>query len=206
MKKSITPSIVEGRVEAPASKSMTQRCVAGALLAKGRSRILNPSTCDDALAAIRIARSLGAEIFESPGRLDVKGGFQPVTDELDCGESGLCLRLFSPIAGLARSTIRIDGHGSLKRRPVGMIEKPLTALGAQCTTANGYPPVSVRGPLPRRRGRGRRFDQLPVRLRAPDGPARGREAERRTGHGAQEPSLRRPDHPRPRSVRGLDRQ
>jgi 3-phosphoshikimate 1-carboxyvinyltransferase len=147
MKKSITPSRVEGRVQAPPSKSMTQRAIAAALLVEGRSEVRNPSSCEDAQAASRIAEGLGAEITRRPGVLSIKGGFQPATGELDCGESGLCLRLFSPIAALASSAIRLDGRGSLKGRPVGMMEKPLTELGVRCSTVNGFPPVSVEGPL-----------------------------------------------------------
>jgi len=147
MKKSIKPSRVEGCIEAPPSKSMTQRAIAAALLAAGQSEIRNPSSCEDAVAAVRVAEGLGAEIQRRPGRLSVQGGFKPKSARLDCGESGLCLRLFSPIAALASSSLRLDGRGSLKRRPVGMMEKPLAELGVLCSTAAGFPPVSVRGPI-----------------------------------------------------------
>jgi 5-enolpyruvylshikimate-3-phosphate synthase len=41
---------------------MTQRIIAGAILAEGQSLILNPSYCDDSLAAMSIAVSLGARV------------------------------------------------------------------------------------------------------------------------------------------------
>ena len=53
---------IDGVVTAPPSKSMMQRAVAAALLAEGVSEIINPSYCDDSLAALRIAEAAGAEV------------------------------------------------------------------------------------------------------------------------------------------------
>lgn len=67
--------------------------------------------------------------------------------DLDCGESGLCMRMFSPIAALLDRDVRLLGRGSLARRPMRMIEGPLEALGAACRTADGFAPIAIRGPL-----------------------------------------------------------
>jgi len=50
---------IEGALEAPSSKSMMIRAVAAALLSNGKSIILCPSYCDDALAAMECAKALG---------------------------------------------------------------------------------------------------------------------------------------------------
>ncbi len=148
MRKSVHPSSVEGSVQAPPSKSVMQRATAAALLAEGRTtRILNPSFCDDALAALRVAGELGAAIRATLGEVVVQGGLAPRGRELDCGESGLCLRLFAAVAALSPQELVLTGRGSLLRRPVDMVERPLRDLGATCRTADGFPPLRVRGPL-----------------------------------------------------------
>jgi len=148
MKKSVHPSNLEGEARAPSSKSVMQRITAAALLAEGRTtRIRNPSFCDDALAALRVAGELGAVIRATLHEVLIEGGLRPCGGELDCGESGLCLRLFSAVAALWPGELTLTGEGSLLSRPVSMIEAPLRELGVSCRTANGFPPVAVRGPL-----------------------------------------------------------
>ena len=148
MRKSVHPSRVEGEVQAPPSKSVMQRFTAAALLAAGRTtRIRNPSFCDDALAALRVSRELGASVEEGSDEVVIRGGLAPTGRELDCGESGLCLRLFTPIAALSPQELVLSGLELLRRRPVGMVERPLRDLGASCRTENGFPPVRVQGPL-----------------------------------------------------------
>jgi 3-phosphoshikimate 1-carboxyvinyltransferase len=148
MKKSVHPSSLEGEARAPSSKSVMQRITAAALLAEGRkTRILNPSICDDSLAALRVAGELGAGIKATRAEVVIEGGLRPRGGQLDCGESGLCLRLFSAVAALWSGELTLTGKGSLLLRPVAMIEGPLRELGVACRTENGLPPVRVRGPL-----------------------------------------------------------
>ncbi len=148
MTRSVSPSTIDGEVRAPASKSVMQRAAAAALLAgPKRTRILNPSYADDGLAALRVIEGLGAEVEAGPSAVVVTGGLGPRTVELDCGESGLCLRLFSAIAALWPGALLLTGGPSLLARPADMIEAPLAALGAECRTKGGRPPVAVRGPL-----------------------------------------------------------
>lgn len=148
MNREIRPGRVDGSVTAPPSKSMTQRAVAAAMLAPGTSTILNPSLCDDAQAAFRAARALGARVDVDGGQVRVEGGrAAPARSVIDCGESGLCMRMFTPIAALFAGESTLTAQGSLASRPVGMVEAPLKALGATCVTANRLPPIVVRGPL-----------------------------------------------------------
>lgn len=138
---------VSGEVSAPPSKSSMQRAIAASLLAEGRSVIHNPSFCDDSVAAMTMARSLGARITEYPGKIEIEGGLAPVNSFLNCGESGLGVRMFSAIVASYPGTITIDGRGSMKQRPLKMIEEPLTSLGASVCTTNGYLPVEITGPI-----------------------------------------------------------
>lgn len=144
---SIKPSKINGTVNAPSSKSEMQRVVAAALLAEGVTTITNPSYCEDAKAALNIIQNLGAKITINKDSTEVYGGLQPKQNILNCGEAGLSLRMFSPIAALCEEEIILQGEGSLKTRPVYMLEEPLKMLGAECVTNNGFPPVKIKGPL-----------------------------------------------------------
>lgn len=143
----IAPGRVDGAIEAPPSKSMMQRAVAAACLSRGTSEILSPSFCDDGLAAMRAARGLGAAVTREEDRVLIQGGGTPSSGSLDLGESGLSMRMFAPIAALFDADLELAASGSLRERPVEMIEAPLRALGARCSTSGGKPPVKVRGPI-----------------------------------------------------------
>jgi len=147
MERSVEPSYVSGQVKAPPSKSMTQRAIAAAMLADGQSRILNPSYCDDSLAAMSIAVSLGARVDPEANKITITGSGELKERKLNCGESGLAIRMFSPVAALYDEEIVITGGGSLKKRPMNMIGDALNQLGAQCTSTDGYLPLTIKGPM-----------------------------------------------------------
>lgn len=158
MARSVAYREIAGRIRAPASKSSMQRAVACALLAtEGESLLSSPSSSADCLAALGVARALGAHVEERAGGLAIRGvrrlPASPAARSLDCGESGLCIRMFSPIAAVFEGQTQLRAQGSLRSRPVGMISAPLIELGAACETAAGLPPVTLRGPL--RGGRAR---------------------------------------------------
>jgi len=143
----IRPSEINGIISAPASKSMMLRATAMALLCQGETHIRNHSECDDALSGLRVAEALGAQIIKERDVLKIRGGRTPRTKSLDCGESGLCMRMFTPIAGLYETKLTITGTGPLLKRPMKMVEHPLKQLGAHCRTNHGFPPVHVQGPI-----------------------------------------------------------
>jgi 3-phosphoshikimate 1-carboxyvinyltransferase len=148
MRKYVASSRIEGEVQAPPSKSLMVRAVAAAVLSEGRAvSLVNPSHCDDAEAALAIAAGLGADVRRDAVRVVVEAGVRPPARILQCGESGLALRVFPAVAALGPGEFVFEGRGSLLRRPVGMIEAPLRSLGAVCETHLGYAPIRVRGPL-----------------------------------------------------------
>ncbi len=148
MERSVEPSYVSGQVKAPPSKSMTQRAIAAAMLADGQSLILNPSYCDDSLAAMSIAVSLGARVEPEADRMKITGSSGELKEKkLNCGESGLAIRMFSPVAALFDEEIIMTGSGSLKKRPMQMIGDALNQLGADCISTEGFLPLTIKGPL-----------------------------------------------------------
>jgi 3-phosphoshikimate 1-carboxyvinyltransferase len=147
MERSVEPSKVNGQLEAPPSKSMTQRAIAAAMLAEGQSIIINPSYCDDSLAAMSIAVSLGARVEPDVKEIRITGCRGLKEKKLNCGESGLAIRLFSPIAALYPEEITMVGTSSLKKRPMFMIGDALNQLGVKCISAEGFLPLTIKGPL-----------------------------------------------------------
>jgi 3-phosphoshikimate 1-carboxyvinyltransferase len=115
MERYIEPSTIEGTISAPTSKSMTQRAIAAALLADGESIILNPSYCDDSLAAMSMAVGLGARVEPQVNEMKIVGSAILKESKLNCGELGLAIRMFSPIAALYQSEITLVGANSLKK-------------------------------------------------------------------------------------------
>lgn len=145
--KSIFPASVDGSGHAPPSKSMMLRAVAIAALTAGRTRIDNPTFCDDALAALDAASALGAVIQRQDDSVSILGDAKPRVTQIDCGESGLCLRMFAAIAALSGQSHVLLARGSLLRRPLPGVEKTLQALGVHTRATDGLPPLEVRGPL-----------------------------------------------------------
>ncbi|MEI8225060.1 MAG: 3-phosphoshikimate 1-carboxyvinyltransferase [Bacteroidota bacterium] len=147
MERYVEPSGIKGQIKAPASKSMTQRSIAAALLANGQSIIHNPSYCDDSLAAMSIAVGLGARVEPKADELKINGSGVLKEPKLNCGESGLAIRMFSPIAALYPAEITMVGANSLKKRPMFMIEEALNQLGVKCTSSDGFLPLTIQGPI-----------------------------------------------------------
>lgn len=147
MERTVQPSFLSGRIKSPPSKSMAQRAIAGAMLAEGRSTIINPSYCNDSLAAMSIAVGLGARVNPGNEILTIVGAREVKEKKLNCGESGLAIRMFSPVAALFPDEITMTGSGSLKKRPMTMIGDALTQLGVRFTSDNGFLPLTIQGPL-----------------------------------------------------------
>src|SRR5687768_1495131 len=129
-----------------------QRACAAALLRKGESIIENPGHSNDDKTAIGIIKVLGAKLnrkgnefrITSPGISPAKN---PGKKKIDCGESGLSIRMFTPIAALSNEEITITGSGSLAGRPLDLFDEILPQLGAEVKLNDGKLPLVIQGPL-----------------------------------------------------------
>lgn len=124
-----------------------QRAIAISTLAQGTSHLYGYSSSNDSDAALRIAENLGATVSVDGEVVTITGDLKPKSLELNCGEAGLGIRMFTPIASLWNEKITLHGEGSLKVRPVDVLENPLRQLGVQISTNNGFVPVTVCGPM-----------------------------------------------------------
>lgn len=148
MKVTIHPSQLKGIVQAPASKSSMQRACAAALLSKGASTIYNPGHSNDDNAALEIIQKLGAVIEVDSSELRVQSqGINPNSSEINCSESGLSIRMFTPIVALSDKEITINGSGSLTARPMDFFDEILPKLGVKIKSNDGKLPMIVQGPL-----------------------------------------------------------
>ena len=110
----VHPNKLTGVQVAPASKSSMQRACAAALLHQGTTKIFNPGHSNDDLAAIDVIQKLGAIVHVEAAEILVQSkGVLPIGPDMNCGESGLGIRMFTPIAALSNHAITIQGQGSL---------------------------------------------------------------------------------------------
>lgn len=145
----IHPSAIQGNIQANASKSCMQRACAASLLHIGSTRIINPGNSFDDLAAIDIIQKLGAKVsrLEGGSMLIESQGVSPLSNTIHCGESGLSIRMFTPIAALCQQELTIDGSGSLLKRPMHFFDEIMPQLGVKAKSKNGYLPLQIQGPL-----------------------------------------------------------
>jgi 3-phosphoshikimate 1-carboxyvinyltransferase len=126
-----------------------QRACAAALVSKTKTQIFNPGTSNDDLAALRVIRGLGASVENmSDGSLLIESsGINPVNEFVNCGESGLGIRMFAPLIALSNTVMTIEGEGSLLSRPMDFFDEIFPTLGVEVKSNMGKLPLEVRGPL-----------------------------------------------------------
>jgi 3-phosphoshikimate 1-carboxyvinyltransferase len=141
---------VDGSISPPGSKSLTNRALPIAAIARGRSVLEGVLDSDDTQAMIESLRRLGADIEHQPdqNRVIVEGlGDQlPNTSaELFVGNSGTTIRFLTALLGFAGGNFRLDGIPRMRERPIGPLVSALNALGANVVAESPHdcPPVSI---------------------------------------------------------------
>jgi 3-phosphoshikimate 1-carboxyvinyltransferase len=140
---------VRARLDAPASKSVTNRALACAALAAGDSLLRDPLRSDDAEAMREAVGAMGAAVEEARGGAWlVRGtGGRPSSPAapLDARLSGTTLRFVAALATLTPAGATVGGRPGLLARPVGPLTAALRALGAGAADRDCHPPVTVAG-------------------------------------------------------------
>ena len=140
--------IRKSKIFAPASKSYLQRAMIIAALTKGRAVLRNISWCDDTLAVKGIVQQLGASVREEKRNLIIESNGLNIRKNSFCvGESGLAVRMLSPILALSDKEVILKGKGSLLNRPVSIIADALEQLGVRIETVNNFLPIKILGPV-----------------------------------------------------------
>ena len=152
----VHPSKLSGSQIAPASKSSMQRACAAALIHIGKTIINNPGHSNDDLAALDVIQKLGATVIigkTASGKIHTSpievnsNGVKPIGPSMNCGESGLGIRMFTPIAALSSELISIEGKGSLVKRPMHFFDEILPLVGVKVQSHKGFLPIQIQGPL-----------------------------------------------------------
>jgi 3-phosphoshikimate 1-carboxyvinyltransferase len=146
--------VARGRVEAPPSKSVTQRAILAAALARGRSILRNPLLADDprhllaALEAVGIRTRVEASSVPPAIAIEGRGGEIPAASaSLQVGNAGTAMRFLAAVLSLGRGRYVIDGDRRMRERPIEDLLAALRALGAfaESVRGDGCPPVRVGG-------------------------------------------------------------
>lgn len=143
---------IDGAVEVPGDKSISHRAVMFAGMADGQSRIRGFLHAEDTLRTASMMRALGAEIdFLSTTDLRVTGpglrSLSEPSDVIDAGNSGTTIRIGAGLLAAQPFLTVVTGDQYLRRRPMGRVIAPLSAMGAVISGRDGdrLPPLCIRG-------------------------------------------------------------
>ena len=143
---------LDASIRPPGSKSLTNRALACAALANGRSTLRGALWSEDTLAMAHALRALGISVEEDRSqrvlRVEGCGGVVPDGQvDLFVENSGTSIRFLTSLVALGKGTYRLDGIARMRERPIGDLLDALNALGAntQSELGTGCPPVVVHG-------------------------------------------------------------
>lgn len=141
------PGPIDVTVEIPGSKSVANRALVCAALARGRSEIHGLPTGDDTVAMIDGLGRLGTgiEFHGSVATVDGRGAEIAGGASIDARLAGTTSRFLTAVAALGVESTRIDGETALRRRPMGVLHDALTRLGARVEAEgeSGHLPVRI---------------------------------------------------------------
>ena len=133
-------------VRIPGSKSLTQRALVAAALAKDNSFISNALVAEDTLHLSDGLRALGAQIVPAEGGFFVSGTAGKIANsgkELFLGNNGTALRFLTALVCLGKGKYVLTGEKRLCERPVGALVEALQKMGVDISCQNNCPPVEV---------------------------------------------------------------
>lgn len=137
-----------GSVRPPGSKSITNRALLVAALAKGTSRLAGALKSKDTSLMAAALRQMGVTIAEpdatsfvvtSPGRLAAPAG------PLMLGNAGTATRFLTAAVALVEGVVVVDGDEAMRKRPIGSLVDALRMLRIDAVAPSGCPPVTIRG-------------------------------------------------------------
>ncbi len=139
---------LSGRATPPGSKSITNRALLLAGLAKGVSRLTGALKSDDTRYMAEALRAMGVGVDEpddttfivkGPGRL------LPPAAPLFLGNAGTATRFLTAAAALVDGTVVVDGDEHMRKRPIRPLVEALRSLGIDASSETGCPPVTING-------------------------------------------------------------
>lgn len=143
-----TTAALTGRVMPPGSKSITNRALLVAALAKGTSRLSGALKSDDTRYMAQALRDMGVTIDEPDATSFIvtsDGRLKEPARPLFLGNAGTATRFLTAAAALVDGTVVVDGDEHMRKRPILPLVEALTRLGVAISAPSGCPPVTIVG-------------------------------------------------------------
>jgi 3-phosphoshikimate 1-carboxyvinyltransferase len=137
-----------GRVVLPGSKSITNRALLMAGLAKGESRLTGALKSDDTARMAQALQAMGVGVEEPDATTFVvraDGRLAAPVAPLFLGNAGTAMRFLTAAVSLVDGTVVLDGDSYMRERPIGALVEALAMLGVKARATAGKPPVTVEG-------------------------------------------------------------
>src|SRR5262245_18685280 len=138
---------IDAVVAVPGSKSLTNRALVVAGLARGKSRLSNVLHSDDTRYMMSHLRTLGMALHAFDDEVEIEGlggNFEPVHASLFCGNAGTTVRFLTALCALVPGVQVVTGDPRMQARPIRDLVDALTGLGVDLACVDGCPPVTVR--------------------------------------------------------------
>jgi 3-phosphoshikimate 1-carboxyvinyltransferase len=137
-----------GSVRLPGSKSISNRTLLLAALARGRTQIHNLLASDDVDRMLEALALLGVNITRSRQQVVVEGcsGNFPVKQaDLFLGNAGTAIRPLTAVLAMCGGHYKLSGVPRMHERPIGDLVDALRSLGADIRYlgSEGYPPLEI---------------------------------------------------------------
>jgi len=150
MNKHVKTCQLQGTIQTPSSKSYGQRALlASALNVENPVSLKNIGDSDDAQNMCGIIESCGAVIHQlGNGIIEVTGvGELPLNLQVNCGESGLALRLTAFVISAFAGEKQFNGSGSLLSRDHSFFTEYLPQMGVLIEGKKSKLPFLLKGKL-----------------------------------------------------------
>ena len=139
---------LSGHVAPPGSKSITNRALLLAGLAKGTSRLTGALKSDDTRYMAEALRAMGVTVEEPDATTFVvtgSGQLKAPSAPLFLGNAGTATRFLTAAVASVNGTVVVDGDEHMRKRPIGPLVSALKSLGIDAEAPTGCPPVTVKG-------------------------------------------------------------
>lgn len=141
--------MIKGRLRVPGDKSISHRAVMFGAISRGITKIEGFLNGADCISTISIFKKMGIDIEMNGTSVIVKGnglhGLKRPDSILDCGNSGTTTRLVSGILSAQNFTSVLTGDKSIQKRPMNRIINPLSLMGANIESNDGFAPLTITG-------------------------------------------------------------
>jgi 3-phosphoshikimate 1-carboxyvinyltransferase len=147
--KGIRPlATVDRTIEVPGSKSLTQRALIAAALARGESRLHGPLASEDTSYTSEALRQMGIAVRETGDSWLVQGSggrIQAPAGDIYLGNNGTATRFLTSVAALGQGLFRITGDQRMEERPIKPLLEALQGWGVEIASlkGTGCPPLEI---------------------------------------------------------------